>query len=435
MRIIKSNTVSYEAFHKSLPYLTKSVKGNGGSSLVDLNEEKEKFSKKYHAILQSIIAFEKHVKNSKDFQSAASYFGVLLKGILTFKEANIFLFDEEKKTLRPLSVSASERSVYFINRAYAEKKLDEIFKFGKPKIILDSHVLDIDGSKSYYLLLPIIEENKNKGLFAILTPHSSFSDNSLEIPLIQLGLSILLNKVELILKQHELTNAYNDLHVYQSKLANDYKLSATGELTGGILENILAPLQVIISTTELLRNDDEDADEDLLETINNQIKKIKSTINLLINFTNTPDGKTKIQPCDLNEVIESFYKVVLSSLQNDNYECVLDLEENIPSILSHPNYINQLLTYIFSFIRAKESSGGGIFVQTKYFNEKVVLRLLSTDFIPNLPKDNLGQKGDLNLRIVNNIMMNHEGNVSIESDKLNGTVIILTFPLKRNIKQ
>jgi K+-sensing histidine kinase KdpD len=435
LRIIKSNTVSYEAFNQSLPYLTKTVKAHGDATFVDLKEEKEKFLNKYFAILQSLLAFEKYVKSSKDFQQAASYFGVLLKNILSFKEANIFLFDEHKTNLIPLSSAVSEHMKHFVNRAYAENKLDEIFKHGKPKIILDSLVLDINGSKSYYLFLPIFEENKTKGLFAILTPHASFSDKSLEIPLIQLGLSILLNKADQILKQNELKNIYNELNVYQSKLANDYKLSAIGELASGVVEDILGPLQVISSTAELIRNDENNIDKSFLDTINNQVEKIKSTVDVLVNYTDTTDSKLKIQPCNLNELVKNYYDITLSSLQNDNYECVLDIEENIPSILSHPNYIKQLLSYVFSIIRVKGSLGGGIFLQTKYQKEKILLRILSTDFVPNLKNYNNVKSSDVNLRIINNIMTKHDGLVNIDSDKLNGTSVQLIFPLKRTISK
>jgi hypothetical protein len=396
LRIIKSNTVSYEAFNQSLPYLTKTVKAHGDATFVDLKEEKEKFLNKYFAILQSLLAFEKYVKSSKDFQQAASYFGVLLKNILSFKEANIFLFDEHKTNLIPLSSAVSEHMKHFVNRAYAENKLDEIFKHGKPKIILDSLVLDINGSKSYYLFLPIFEENKTKGLFAILTPHASFSDKSLEIPLIQLGLSILLNKAD---------------------------------------QDILGPLQVISSTAELIRNDENNIDKSFLDTINNQVEKIKSTVDVLVNYTDTTDSKLKIQPCNLNELVKNYYDITLSSLQNDNYECVLDIEENIPSILSHPNYIKQLLSYVFSIIRVKGSLGGGIFLQTKYQKEKILLRILSTDFVPNLKNYNNVKSSDVNLRIINNIMTKHDGLVNIDSDKLNGTSVQLIFPLKRTISK
>ena len=50
-----------------------------------------------------------------------------------------------------------------------------------------------------------------------------------------------------------------------------------------------------------------------------------------------------------------------------------------------------------------------------------------------LKQENLKNNKDMNLRIINNIMSNHEGDLFIDSDNTNGTVIILSFPLKRNL--
>ena len=301
--------------------------------------------------------------------------------------------------------------------------------------MLDHLVHDIDGSKSFYLLIPILEENKGKGIFSILTPTSSFSENSLEVPFIQMGLTIILSKIEILLKQKELKNIYNELHVYQSKLANDYKLSAIGELTSGIVEDILTPLQVITSTTELLRSEGNYVDEELLYSINVQVKKVKNIINRLVNFAGITDGKLKVQPCSINGIINDFYQVTITSLQNDNYECVLDLEDNLPSVLSHPNYINQLLSYIFSLLKSQKSVGGGMLIQTKYHNERVNIKILSTDYLENIGNENTENANDVNLRIIKNIMEKHEGLFRFETDKINGTVVHLIFPLKRKINQ
>ena len=435
MRIIKSNTATYESFHKSLPYLTKT---GSDDTLVELPSSKPTTGasgSKYVNILKNMLLFEKHVKDSKNFQQVVSHFNTFLKVVLTFKEANLFLFDEHKSNLIALSQYASERSKYFVNKAYSEGQLDDIFKSGEPIIMLDHLVHDIDGSKSFYLLIPILEENKGKWIFSILTPTSSFSENSLEVPFIQMGLTIILSKIEILLKQKELKSIYNELHVYQSKLANDYKLSAIGELTSGIVEDILTPLQVITSTTELLRSEGNYVDEELLYSINVQVKKVKNIINRLVNFAGITDGKLKVQPCSINGIINDFYQVTITSLQNDNYECVLDLEDNLPSVLSHPNYINQLLSYIFSLLKSQKSVGGGMLIQTKYHNERVNIKILSTDYLENIGNENTENANDVNLRIIKNIMEKHEGLFRFETDKINGTVVHLIFPLKRKINQ
>jgi signal transduction histidine kinase len=295
---------------------------------------------------------------------------------------------------------------------------------------LDSQVYNIDGSKSYYLIIPFSGKGKNKGLLLALSSYS-LNDNSIGIYSVKISLEMFLYRLEEIEKREELKKAYNDLQVYQSKLTNDFKLSAIGELTSGIVEDVLSPLQVIQSSTEFLRNDNSSGDENVLDTINLQVKKVKTVINRLIKFANTVDAKNKIYPCSLNNIINDFYLMFNSSLKNSNYECVLDLENNIPSLLTNENYINQILANIFYLIKAGNNKAGGIFIQTKCINEKVSVRFLSTDYFETLNKKTQNSLIDINLKIIKNIMLQHEGEIKYESDRNKGTIINLSFPLKR----
>ena len=435
MRVIKSNTVAFESFHKSLPYLTRTGAVITADKSAGYGYNKSSNDDRYNDVLKKLLEFEKKIKNSKNFQDLINNFDSFLKNFLTFKENNIVLFDGNKVRLIPVSQATSERSKYFINKLIADGTFNKICSQGEPKVILDPLVYEIDGSKSFYLMVPVSEDAKNKAVLSILAARTSFSEKSFEIPFIQMGFMLVLNKIEFLIQKKELKNIYDELHVYQSKLSNDYKLSAIGELTSGILEDILSPLQVITSTTELLRGEGNDTDEEMLDTINAQVGKVKNIINRLVNFAGINDGKLKIQPCNLNQIIKNFYNVISTSLQNDNYECVLDLEESLPSVLSHPNYINQILSYLFSLIKSKNDNGGGILIQTKYQNEYINLRVLSTEYVENLVHEKNGRSGDVNIRIIKNIVAKHEGRLSFETDKMNGTSIQLLLPLKRKINQ
>ncbi len=429
MRIIKNNTLRYEVFHKMLPSIQKA----GTTS--DLNAYEEELSgaiNKRYDVLIKILDFIKNLKNINDRIKLEDSLRGLLKDILNCKESDIFLFNEEQASFNPISPDASSRAKYFINNAFTTGMLNGIYNTGKHKIILDSLVHDIDGSKSFYLVLPFSGRIKNKGLLLVLLTHT-LGEHSLEINSIKISLEMFLYRMESIAKQEELKKAYDELQLYRSKLTNDFKLSAIGELTTGIVEDILSPMQVIQSSTEFLRNDNSSKDDNVLDTINVQVKKVKNVINRLVNFANTGDVKNKIYPCSINNLINDFYLMFNSSLKNANYECVLDLENNIPPLLSNENYINQILTNIFHLIKAGNNKAGGIFIQTRCINEIVEMKFLSTDYFNELESYNDERKHDLSLKIVKNIMLQHEGRISYASDKNKGTLIKLLFPLKRKI--
>ncbi len=433
MRVIKSNTRRYEAFHKTLPSMTKTGASAGLELLTDnyvegIDDYKDKG---YNASIK-ILEFGKKLKKSSSITSAEENYRPILKEFFNCKESNIFLFNEDRTSLNAVSPDVSLRSKYFINKLLTDGTLNEILKTGKHKIIWDSFVYNIDGTKSYYLIIPFSGASKYSGVLSILMPFP-LKDSSVELPLIKISLEMYLNKLEVIEKQEELKSAYNELQMYQSKLSNDYKLSAIGELTSGILEDVLSPLQVITSSTEFLKHENASEDDKVLDTINLQVQKVKEVINRVVKFAGTGNVKNKIYPCSINNIIIEFYKIFNSSLKNDNYECVLDLEKNIPSVLTHPNYINQILTNIFFLVKAAGNKAGGILIQTKYIKDYVTVKFLSTDFFEYLNDDALNKGQDINLKIINNLMHRHQGKIKFESDKNRGTVIILSFPLIRKV--
>ncbi|MCL5030688.1 MAG: hypothetical protein M1480_16875 [Bacteroidetes bacterium] len=433
MKVIKQNTLAYESFHKSLPYLTKTVSAGGSQRFINLETKELVGERKYSKIFKQILEFEKRAKELQTVEQVFRQFEILLKCFIPVKEINLFSFDDKLKTFSSLTQNISERCRYFTNSIISKGIINEIINSGKPKIILDSIVHNIDGSKLFYLLFSIPDENKVTRVLSISTPKSDLGDDSMEVPLIHASLLIMLTRIDLLSKDQELKKVYNELQTYQSKLANDYKLSAIGELTSGIVEEILSPLQIITSTTEFLRGEDNYVEDEALDTIILQVKKVKSIIGNLIKFADTNDVKFKVQPLNINDLINEFYNLTISSLKNDNYECILDLEENLPSILIQPNYINQLMTNVFSLMRSSESVGGGIFIQSKYRDEKIVVKFLTTDFLEHLKNENIKLTKDANLRIIHNIMAKHEGELFFDSDKTKGTVITLSFPIKRKI--
>ncbi len=430
MRIIKSNNLRYEAFHKTLPSITRSGSTSTAAGLLRNGYEEDNANNKSNNLLIQILEFIKNLESINDLTSLEKRLNLLLKKFLNCKESSIFLFNEDQTSLIPVSSNTSSRIKYFANNLFGSGTLNELYNTGKHKILLDSLVHNIDGSKSYYLIIPFSGRVKNRGLLLALLPYT-LNDNSIELHSVKISLEMFLYRLEEIEKREELKKAYDELQIYQSKLTNDFKLSAIGELTSGIVEDVLSPLQVIQSSTEFLRNDNSTGDENVLDTINLQVNKVKNVINRLIKFANTGDTKNKICPCSINNIINDFYLMFSSSLKNSNYECVLDLENNIPSLLTNENYINQILANIFYLIKAGNNKAGGIFIQTKCINEKVNVRFLSTDYFETLNKKTQNSLVDINLKIIKNIMLQHEGEIKYESDRNKGTIINLSFPLKR----
>ena len=453
MRVIKQNTLRYEAFYKSLPYLTGTGKAdknyglNHGNHLPADHTPITAQLNKYKTLFENLYSFQGRINNFEDFDTLGMTIELedAIKRIIPCRDVNIFLFEDSN--LFPLNNSVPEYSVNFIKNAYKDGILDWVFEDLNPKVIPDLKLYNIKGSKLNYIVFPLKSEGKNKGILSILSSINALQVESIESKVIQLIGAIVFSKIESIKKTDELNSAYQDQQIYQSKLLNDYKLSAIGELTNGVVEEILSPLQVIMSQVDFLRKESSEVTETEADTIKTQVKKVEKIITRLVKFASVNNDNIKIYPCNLNRLIKDYLNLLSSTLKNINYESYLDLADNLPPVLSNPDYIYQILSNVFSLISASvvnensrevsagyfpNQKGGGILIQTRYKDKKIDVRIVFTNQLKSLNKEN--DSGFYNLRIVDNLMKKHEGELQILGNEINGSVIILTFPLQRKIK-
>jgi len=388
----------------------------------------------FHAMLKKLSLFERQIKISNNAKQIILKVNEFINGVMDFEEADLFFFDDFRVKLNSVIEPKNLQTTEFINRVFSEGILDWVLKENKPQVIPDLREVSSLGSKLNYLLFPVGEGKEPKGVFTLLTKPTYKYEENYEVQLIQLILNIAVPKIELIKKDEELNATYNELHVYQSKLSNDFRLSAIGELTSGLTEDILTPLQVILSAADFLESDDETIGNKNLNVIKQQVKKVEAVVNRLVKFADMNDNRLEIRPCRLADVINDYYNFISSSLEAAKIECILNLDENIPSVLSHPDYLTHLLTTIFGMIKTASQNGGGILLQTKYNNGFVIVRIVTTAFIQSLTKEQKTQNDDLNIKMITHLMQNHQGIVEYDAHEKTGSSIVLTFPLKKKIR-
>ncbi len=425
MRLIKPNTVKYEAFHKTLPVIENNQLGRRDLHFLKINSSVNNSSS-----LNPFVKLEKFQEQISTLSSKINAEKLLKKYLneeLEIASAKVYLLDETKKNF--IGNSGFEENIYkkAIQQLIVENKLDSVFDKSEIKIIANN-----ENKPEKVFAFPIFSNKKRFGLLLFLSNNETIiseKNNSL----LGVSLGLLVSCFERIKLNEELNDVLHELQIYQSKLSNDYKLSAIGELTSGIAEEILNPMQVILSQVDLLCDRDKDNNE-ILEVIKSQITKVNVVVNRIIKFASLNNEKFQINPCNINDFINDYYNVINSSYKYNNYEVILDLQENIPSVLSNPNYLNQLLSNVFSLIKTSGSNVGGIVIQTKYLNGNVVIRIMTTDKIELSTNGKIDANKNLAQRIIKNLIKKHEGEVMFESNGSGGSLIILSFPVKRKLR-
>ena len=437
MRLHKSNTLEYPQFYKSLEDLKIEEEDvHPGISILNFPTAKEgNLLEKYSHIIQNLVSFQAETENITDPQLLSEKIDLAIKRILPAKETCLLFFDESNVSLVPLNERSDSKLIKTMNHYYKEGILDLIFDSRKAVIVPELNTYNSNGSRLNYILFPIFENGKRKGLLSILSSLSKRKITELDKQIASILLNTILSKIDRVRLKVKLTNTFEELQTYQAKLSNDFRLSAIGELTEGVVEDIMSPLQVIMSQVDLLEGSENESKE--VKQIKRQINKIHTVVNRLVKFANINHKNINIRPLDINLVVDEYYNLVSSTLQSVNLECVLDFENEVFPILSHPNYIFQLLTNVISLIKNECGKKGGIIIQTRSNSDYILLKVISTASLKPYGGETIPvkQTANLNLRIIENLMHKHEGSLNIESHDESGSSIILKFPFRRKIRE
>ena len=431
MILHKENTLRAEPFYKSLSDIKLHVEESNQKS--DFSQNELKLLEKYSYFIQNLISFEEEIKKDTNTKILLSRFQQYLKAIIPVKDISLLFYDEFNKELLPIDEENDSKMSKAMNHFNNEGIFQAIFSENRSITIPDLENYNSEGPKLFYLIFPVYDDKKQYGILSILTSLPENRISELEKKSIGVFLNLVLGKLEKLRLTEKLNDTYNELQIYQAKLSNDFRLSAIGEMTEGIVEDIVDPLQVVWSNIDILGNNEDNKVE--VKQIRSQIKKIKTVISRLVKFADLNQKDVKIQPCNINNIIQDYFHLVKSTLDNANLEYILDFEDNLPPVLSHPNYVYQLLTNVFTLIKSYKTKKGGVIIQTRFKQNNVILRIISTSKIDVSSKsnnDNVQQ--NLSISIIKNLMKKHEGQFEFGSFENSGAALILQFPLKRRIR-
>ena len=400
---------------------------------VTVAREQANLSEKYLNYFQTLYSFEKRIQLYNSVGEVINSFNNTICKFVDAKDTALFFFNDDKSALLPVSGLASQDAEDFIERAFQNGLLSAAFTTGKLTIVQTSRRNLVDNKLENHIVIPIPENKDYRGALTILSTLPSFKDHLLEFQLINIMLRMTVNKIDSLALKQNLKTTVEELHTYQSKLSNDFKLSAIGELTFGVVEHIFSPLQVILSSADLLRQSVPEDDYDVIDNIKEQIAKVKSIIQPLVKFAQTSAVNQTMEACCINDFVTDYYEVINPSLKQMNYECILDLEEGLPTILSSSNEMNQFLISLFTLLKSEPQSSGGILVQTKHQNDQVVVKIASTDHLPLIVEYEKNPTRDLSLMMISRFVNKHFGKVTMETSINNGSTVTLIFPLTRKV--
>jgi len=292
--------------------------------------------------------------------------------------------------------------------------------------------------------LPIISKDKLIGILNLgqKDDKTLYSNEDLEI------LATLANQAAIAIENARL---YENLKQSQDTLRRADRLSSLGLLTAGLAHEIRNPLVAIRTFTQLLpeRYDDAEFREGFQGLALKEVDRICGLINDLLSFARP--SKPNVAPENVNDVVENIARILETQAKEKSVGIAREFGENLPKVWIDREQMKQVfMNLILNAIQAMRE-GGSISISTRPVSRNGAEP--SGDFVQveirdtgiGIPEENLQHIFDpfftskdegsgLGLAVSHQIVQEHGGFVTVESQIGKGTAFFVHVPVGKPVR-
>jgi PAS domain S-box-containing protein len=219
------------------------------------------------------------------------------------------------------------------------------------------------------------------------------------------------------------------------------KLAEVGRLSAGIAHEINNPLSIVAYATELLKREDDLTlfQEEMLEKIETEVERLRTLTGGLLSFSSSRSNMNRI--VNLNDLVTEVMKLLRFELQRKSVQLDTVFTE-VPVITADPNKLKQvIINLIMNAVHAMKGEGR-VVLETR-INSDTYLELLVKDDGPGIPAESQekvfapffttkpeGEGTGLGLYICHNIIREHGGTITLQSEPGAGTIFCISLPLE-----
>jgi signal transduction histidine kinase len=220
------------------------------------------------------------------------------------------------------------------------------------------------------------------------------------------------------------------------------KLSALGQLLGGISHELNNPLSVLTGQALMLK--EKAVDEATVKRADRILSAAERCTRIVRSFLDLARGEPADPvPVDLNEIVVEAIEATIDGLRGEGIEPLLELPKGLPSVVGDPDQIRQVVINLIVNARQAMSGGPGpqrISIRTRIDAQTERLVLKVSDTGPGVPAEissrifdplfttKAPDKGTgLGLALCRRIMDAHGGSIDLEGTSARGSTFVLTF--------
>jgi len=252
--------------------------------------------------------------------------------------------------------------------------------------------------------------------------------------------------------QHRLLVESEEKLRLERTLRHSGKLAALGQLASRLAHEIGTPLNVIQGRAEqLLRQEGlAEKDQNFIRVIISQIERISGFLRELLTLARRPEPLLRI--VSVNDIVRRVREVIGEQEQQSGVEVILALalEETLPAVQVDPDQLEQVLLNLT--VNALQAVGtvGSVTLKTQFVehgksNGEATVDVIVADTGPGIHPDDLprvfepffttkGSSGTgLGLAISREILLNHHGEIRVESEAGRGAQFIVSLPVRKDL--
>ena len=239
--------------------------------------------------------------------------------------------------------------------------------------------------------------------------------------------------------------AQNEIKTLQIKYFQREKMAEIGMLLGGILHEVKNPIASIHGILELMAMDPDaslGSHAELMALMNDQLERIVTICQDISGFMVPKPGEQTL--FDINALARNTVKLARYDKRGRGVDIQLDLDKTVPALAGYEDQLMQvILNLIINALDALHESPKivkQIIVTTRVCGDECLLTVAdNAEGIPNsvMPKifdSFFSSKQDdrgtgLGLSLCQEIIINHQGAITVESVEKEGTQMIVHLPL------
>jgi signal transduction histidine kinase len=407
------------------------------------------FFKRHYDYRETLAKFSKVIVSILDLKSLSEKTIETLTETMGVEKASLFLSDEEKGGFRLLESKNVKTAapLFFLSRGdplphYLEKFNEIIIQeeLAKGANIPElERVIHQMSSLEAEVSIPLLLKGKLIGMINLSHKFNKeiYSHEDIEL------LSTLANQVAVAMENAKL---YEDLKRSKSYIRRADRLASLGTLTAGMAHEIRNPLVAIKTFTQLLpeRLHDEEFLNQFLSIASGEVDRISSLISELLEFAKPSEPKLEFE--DINTILDGMILLVSTETGKRLIKVVKRYTANLPPIEIDREQMKQaFLNILLNAIEATPENGE-VTVRTRSFLKPggqtylqieisdtgcgIAAEYLEAIFDPFFTTKRTGS--GLGLSISHQIVQEHKGYITVESQLDKGSSFFINLPLNQD---